>query len=35
MRKKDTYLKHSVENKLIIWFADLAFCTLILLVCRR
>ena len=32
MRKKDTYLKHSVENKLIIWFADLAFCTLLLLV---
>ena len=32
MRKKDTYLKHSVENKLRIWFADLAFCTLLLLV---
>jgi predicted RNase H-like nuclease (RuvC/YqgF family) len=32
MKKKDTYLKHSVENKLRIWFADLAFCTLLLLV---
>lgn len=32
MRKINTYLKHSVENKLIIWFADLAFCTLLLLV---
>jgi len=32
MRKKETYLKHSVKNKLIIWFADLAFCTLLLFV---
>jgi hypothetical protein len=32
MRNKKIYLKHSVKNKLIIWFADLAFCTLLLLV---